>query len=1088
MKKAVFFIILSLIFQSAATVRAASPEAEDVMDAYRLKLEAANVTASSYDNEGYRPSRALDGETGTMWHSRGVGVWLKIELKEDIEMGAVGIAFNAGNTVKYNFTLQVSQTDSSYETVYNGMSYLSNTCYFNFQPKKVKFIKITMNGSSASLNNGIRNVTFYSGSAPKATVLNFGWNDITALYDYNPQNPPRPQCRFAIVGEMTDKPVKGTAVVRVMYAGEEQVSEKTYNFRVAPGIMDDLYCTLDPVKEPGWYTAQIDLYFGDALVSRSPFGFGVIRKAAEGLRPDSPFALNFRLEGNQDVNRLIGQKIGVKWSRSFPYAEPALVKPTKNSPYWDEPGNTEGVAYIKAATDEIRKYREAGITVTGSVNYNMPWNITPLEDGTVPESYQNKPLDIEAQAEMVYHLIKPFYGLVDNWEIWNEPWVHGWTWRTGDAQDYRDMQKLIWDKIKPEMPDINLIAGGSTAYQRDIVYASGADSVGYSDGSVNHAYTLPSMALVSALMAQRNMDKENSVSGGAGGMWQTEGGNLPGSLPGTPFEQQMLTARNVAPSHLQNLFVAGGEVPMKYFWFALSYGAGFSGGEHNMYDVQTKTPFPCVVSYSAMTHFLEDTDYKDEAFPNSKSTWGYVFERKSDKKATAAVYSATGYNGTMVIENAQGIKAYDFFGKEIAGGTEDRLEIPLLYWKTVYLVSDLTAEELRAKLSGADMEYDNLLVAHPQNFMKPLDSASTIDIKLENVTNKAVSGTVNLTPPEGWELKSETARFESLESAETRIVSLPVKTFKTEEINRYNIEYEITFDHLDAVQKGEQTIQVTYAPRKTIRVGNLSDWDDVLPVTMVSNGTLDAAAVTMDPSMAEDLMNNDPTNSDKVMYTVKTAWDKNNFYFYARVPDVYHHTKVRFRDDEYLFPWDFDCVQLGFKPLEVNPDDPFAGHPYAYKGLKAGIDYEYALNALSNGGTEIYRTLAPGTKFQNYYPTNPDTEVPVGAIDAGPAGGKDGKLIISRDGANKLTTYECAISWDNIKELGDKVNALKPGELTDSLFAFAIGDRGDNNKGTSFWSKEMNCVELLAERGLAPIWSNRSGNINTRWGFYYPGR
>src|SRR5215470_3669191 len=138
---------------------------------------------------------------------------------------------------------------------------------------------------------------------------------------------------------------------------------------------------------------------------------------------------------------------------------------------------------------------------------------------------------------MVYHAIAPLQDLVQNWELWNEPWVHGHFWETGDSQDYRDMVKLIWDKVKPDFPDVNLIGGGSVSYNRDSVYAKGSTYAGYIDGSVNHAYGYPDAAQYAMTKTQVKMDKLWSQSHGRGGQWQTECGTcVVDSFPDLPVE------------------------------------------------------------------------------------------------------------------------------------------------------------------------------------------------------------------------------------------------------------------------------------------------------------------------------------------------------------------------------------------------------------------------------------------------------------------------------------------------------------------------------------------------------------------------
>jgi len=635
------------------------------------------------------------------------------------------------------------------------------------------------------------------------------------------------------------------------------------------------------------------------------------------------------------------------------------------------------------------------------------------------------------------------------------------------------MTKLIWDKVKKDFPDVNLIGGGSTTYNRDVVYCKGCLNNryygGYIDGSVNHAYGIPDAAQLAAIKTQAAMDKLWSRTHGRAGLWQTELGTSESYFPNLPEQERPYeVARTIAPTYLLHILGAG-NMPIRIFWFALSYGSGYSGGEYNIYDTETNTPKPAVVAYSAMTHFLEDSKLVKELFPNSKSTWGFLFRRNDDGKATAAIYLDQDFSGTIEIPNARGLKIYDYLGTPLFDGRSNVATISAEPWQTIYIVSEQSPKHLESILRKAHFNLDNPLIVNPLSFTKPISRNSTVKVRVENASPNQVAASVKIQVPSDWLLIRDRASTGVMQPGQVKVLRFKAKRALPNTDNKYNIVWEAEVVNVNSGyqtrQSGNQIVQVAYAPYHRINIdGDLSDWQDITPVSIDPDG-------------------NGGLPSDKVW----TAWDKNYFYLAAQVPDQQQSSNKPFDEDPYAFAFYADSIQMAFDTIKKNlPDDLLVGDPEYEKALASDMDHLFIATLAQGNMPELYRQTAPGTNYQTYYPTNPDTNPPLGPMNASPRGGTDGKIKIVRDETNKITTYEIAIAWKDISPLWQKLEELRRGETITTHFAFAINDTGDQGRGMSYWTKEAGMV-FSGGYNFAPFWGTgqkaNGGRVITPWGF-----
>ncbi|MFB7076968.1 hypothetical protein [Streptomyces sp. NPDC056308] len=907
-------------------------------------------------------------------------------------------------------------------------------------------------------------------AAPQAAAagptVTLAFSDPTGLYPVEGETPATPDLLVSVTSPTA---LSGTIAWSVS-ARNQSPGGGTEPFEVAAGAPSTVTIPLGPLG-PDYYlvTATVTDAAGTQLLAQT-VGLGVIRPTVAGRRPQSVFGMGIRPESTPAITKQIAQRIGVKWTRGIASVQPDTVSP-KAGVFWQQP-------QIDVARAEIADWHEHGIETLGGINYNMSWNVQPGPNGEPLKLYQNRPKDMTAHVEMVYHAIAPLQDLVPNWELWNEPWVHGWTWKTGDAQDYRDMCRMIWERLKPEYPDVNLIGGGSVSYNRDIVYAQGSKDTGYIDGSVNHAYGYPDATQYAMAKTQIKMDKLWSRTKGRAGQWQTELGTATRyNFAGLPPEEAAYgVARTLAPTYLLHMLAGAEEASsIRIFWFSLSYDKGYSGDDFNIYDAKTRTPRPVVVAYATMTSLLEDSVLQEELYPDAKSTWGFLF-RGADGKGRAAVYAdqlydgtdehqSAGHTGTLTLNDARGIRAYDYLGRRLTDGRSSRVTLTLKPWEAVYFDSDLSPAALRKALTdGARFDYTTPLHVSPLSFVKPLDSTSTIDVRVENVTPKALDASLGITPPPGWRVGRRTLPVNGIKPGESRVVSFPVTDFEADENNRYTVGYDVTVAHRPGFhQSGSQTVQVAYLPFRHITVGgSASQWNDVIPVTMTS---VTAAG-------------------DSKTYSFQAAWDDAFLYVRALVGDDLQVSNPAFTADEYKFPFQADSIQLAFDATADKTEDLLAGDPHHEKCLRS-ISHLYVATLAAGGRSELHRQLAPGTNYQTFYPTNAVLPTPLGPMDAQQADGTEGRVLVSRDDANKLTRYEIALAWSQLPELAAEVRAARPGSVTRATFAVQVQDAGTTGHGATYWTTQS-APPTSGCYNFAPFWGTGAqftgGRVDSRWG------
>ncbi len=822
----------------------------------------------------------------------------------------------------------------------------------------------------------------------------------------------------------------------------------------------------------GWYGVRFQLESPPDR-HRAKTAFCVIRPAVPGRRPDSMFGLCL---GGTEEDRLIAQAIGVKWRRGF--AAKHLTYPGHVAP---KPGKWWSEDDQQKALDSVRHWQKAGVETLGYISYNIPWNTGKDRHGKTHGPHRAPPADLQVHAEMVERLIAPLHEEVRYWELWNEPGGYFWG---GTPQQYRDMLRVVWDRIKPQFPEVRLIGGGHYMWiSRDWVFAMQNDNAGYVDGMALHPYGRPGLwtpvspALDAALVRKH-------ARGANGGLWATELGAPPHWIfrGHKAAVQPYLVARAVAPVYLLNR-IGAGDTPIRVFWFQSNYNRRgpedhkSEAEQHNLWNY--KRPSPAVAAYAAMTHFLEDGKLQGDLFVTSRRGWALHF-LKPDGTSVVAVWPETIW---PAVDQRKAdlhrsrwsfpkldFEVCDYFGRPVGTLAGDRLNVVMPTRGVHYFVSRRPSAEVRRAFRQATFKDLPALTVRPQPITTPLARQAILRVKVRNETMQATDVTLTVTPPDSLKLASTKTMLKQLQPGETRFAKFTVAGAEPNTDNRYAVAWSA----LSAAgeQRGTREVQAAYAVFGTPTIdGQLEDWQDACFVSIRHRGKL------------ADWWKVKPSMTIGKGYRLAAKWDDKFFYAAAEIPD--HTTKfstIKNHALEYRIQGD-DCLQLGFNVIDKNPDDLLHGHALYEKSLATDIDYEFR-SALKQKPdrtvSELLRLTAPGTEYQHPQSTGKPAPTPIGPITGA-------RSVVRYDEKRRMYVHEIAIPWDELPELQQRLQALNAGESLDVAFGFMVRDAHRWSSPTR-WCEEIGDIDFGAygydQRVGSPCWT---GDYPTRltalWGF-----
>ncbi len=183
--------------------------------------------------------------------------------------------------------------------------------------------------------------------------------------------------------------------------------------------------------------------------------------------PDSPFGVHTYSTTRHDV---MAKAIGINWVRLHDAEFEAVG-------WWSverEPGAW------RFRDEDVLRYREHHLKVLGQLGSAPPWASHHPDAGRGTFGYYDKysqPKDLEAFAGYVRVVVDRYRGVIDHWDVWNEPWIHAW-WNVGyeagargqagyftseePQQDYARLTRVARDAARSVNPDAVVLGFNST--------------------------------------------------------------------------------------------------------------------------------------------------------------------------------------------------------------------------------------------------------------------------------------------------------------------------------------------------------------------------------------------------------------------------------------------------------------------------------------------------------------------------------------------------------------------------------------------------------------------------------------------------
>jgi hypothetical protein len=361
-----------------------------------------------------------------------------------------------------------------------------------------------------------------------------------------------------------------------------------------------------------------------------------------------------------------------------------------------------------------------------------------------------------------------------------------------------------------------------------------------------------------------------------------------------------------------------------------------------------------------------------------------------------------------------------------------------------------------------------------------VSSNPAVKVELRNLLTQPLSGKLSARL---GALKLEALAEVALAPRECKTLELKIVGGAPEPSNLYALNLALDFG-ADGLALHDEIVRCNVIARRTIAVdGKLDDWKDILPQTILGDGTVSSnvQAAAWWPNQPF------PKEAKKGLASVYLAYDERALYVAAKIADDTPHAGT-FRmttrdDDQFFYPekcfvqdertkqlkemtwpagvrrysyrtWaslpcgnapDLDNLQIGFNVLSDDEKPWYPAAPGTWKGFADywTTDYEFALNAVAEaygGGTEIWRLRYPGMPDKHFYPRQPKSKLD------GPA---QGKLTIRREEGMRIV--ECELPWSEIPAVKKKLDAGEP-----IKFSFRVND----NAG-------VGCLELARWRSVS---------------------
>ena len=359
---------------------------------------------------------------------------------------------------------------------------------------------------------------------------------------------------------------------------------------------------------------------------------------------------------------------------------------------------------------ELKRYRRYGMKILGAFSTAPKWGSHFSHEKPHSNYFDRfyQPLDLADFATYVRTVTKRYAGgVIDTWDVWNEPWIHAW-WpvdydesvggRAGyvtskDAPaDFARLCAVARKAARSVDPDVTVAGinsttsggGGKSSFSgeqwtRGVIAAGGIEAC---DAVVYHDYT-------GAVLGYPGDGCEKGFQRATGPIiaklgrcpkpvWMTEGSSIGGiigngfyhhTLPQGPSENVWETSDRLS-RYLVSLLSLG---VRKIFLYSMHCHNYFGTGEYRVLVTPEGYLHPCGAALSTTAWLLDETK-PTARLTVAKGVTAHVFEGRG--RAAAVLIPMPGHD-PYTPPAADGVKTLDLFGNPVPAG--EKLTRYLIY-------------------------------------------------------------------------------------------------------------------------------------------------------------------------------------------------------------------------------------------------------------------------------------------------------------------------------------------------------------------------------------------------------------------------
>ncbi len=405
--------------------------------------------------------------------------------------------------------------------------------------------------------------------------------------------------------------------------------------------------------------------------------------------PKSPFGVHMVSLFRHIV---MAKAIGANWSRLHDAGMDYIC-------WWNlEPEKGQWQFFDK----DIERYRDGKIMLYGELSTAPAWASYFPSYGKNAFKYADRfsaPRDLADFGNYVRTVASRYKGVIDFWDIWNEPWSHGF-WHTGydkgrdfyrfsksPVKDFAALSKTAYDAMKAANPKAALMgfnSNGGTNTGKDFDYFYGGEAWGggllkegageCADGFAYHIYESGANPGAADDPVKTNYDIAVAPLKEKYGklpfpVWMSEGNCYSGDATTQHRFDYGIYKRSLPIKNTDNYFENSDRL-LKFMlslaslrverWFLYSMHCYYSGefNECSVIVMPDGQLHPTGAAHSAFAFMLEGKSFVKQ-LPLADNAWAFVF---ADAKEAVAVLSGTPRERSAALKIPEGCQAYDIFG------------------------------------------------------------------------------------------------------------------------------------------------------------------------------------------------------------------------------------------------------------------------------------------------------------------------------------------------------------------------------------------------------------------------------------------